>query len=162
MHKNTTEEQRHLDAVLGALKREFRPEFLNRIDAQVVFHALSEDHIREIVDLMIADLEKQLSEKQITIEVTNEARDYIGREGYDETYGARPLRRVIQNLIEDKLSDLILDGTVEEGNDVLVDFVDEEISINVITAEASDTSREISDSEESNDSEVDGEKSPVA
>jgi len=150
------------DKVLNEVKQFFRPEFLNRIDAQVVFHALSEDHIREIVDLMIADLEKQLSEKQITIEVTNEARDYIGREGYDETYGARPLRRVIQNLIEDKLSDLILDGTVEEGNDVLVDFVDEEISINVITAEASDTSREISDSEESNDSEVDGEKSPVA
>ena len=133
-----------------------RPEFLNRIDAQVVFHALSEEHIREIVDLMIVDLEKQLSEKQITIEVTNEARDYIGREGYDETYGARPLRRVIQNLIEDKLSDLILDGTIEEGNDVLVDFVDEEISISVITPEASD------ESEESNDSEVDGEKSPVA
>jgi ATP-dependent Clp protease ATP-binding subunit ClpA len=105
---------------------------------------------------MIVDLEKQLSEKQITIEVTNEARDYIGREGYDETYGARPLRRVIQNLIEDKLSDLILDGTIEEGNDVLVDFVDEEISISVITPEASD------ESEESNDSEVDGEKSPVA
>ena len=105
---------------------------------------------------MIADLEKQLSEKQITIEVTNEARDYIGREGYDETYGARPLRRVIQNLIEDKLSDLILDGTIDEGNDVLVDFVDEEISISVITPEASDAS------EESNDSEVDGEKSPVA
>jgi len=144
------------DKVLNEVKQFFRPEFLNRIDAQVVFHALSEEHIREIVDLMIADLEKQLSEKQITIEVTNEARDYIGREGYDETYGARPLRRVIQNLIEDKLSDLILDGTIDEGNDVLVDFVDEEISISVITPEASDAS------EESNDSEVDGEKSPVA
>tara|TARA_B100001750_G_scaffold248379_1_gene278895 strand:+ start:4705 stop:7212 length:2508 start_codon:yes stop_codon:yes gene_type:complete len=144
------------DKVLNEVKQFFRPEFLNRIDAQVVFHALSEEHIREIVDLMIVDLEKQLSEKQITIEVTNEARDYIGREGYDETYGARPLRRVIQNLIEDKLSDLILDGTIEEGNDVLVDFVDEEISISVITPEASD------ESEESNDSEVDGEKSPVA
>ena len=144
------------DKVLNEVKQFFRPEFLNRIDAQVVFHALSEEHIREIVDLMIVDLEKQLSEKQITIEVTNEARDYIGREGYDETYGARPLRRVIQNLIEDKLSDLILDGTIEEGNDVLVDFVDEEISISVITPEASD------ESEETNDSEVDGEKSPVA
>tara|TARA_B100000029_G_scaffold305730_1_gene298571 strand:- start:16644 stop:19151 length:2508 start_codon:yes stop_codon:yes gene_type:complete len=144
------------DKVLNEVKQFFRPEFLNRIDAQVVFHALPEEHIREIVDLMIADLEKQLSEKQITIEVTNEARDYIGREGYDETYGARPLRRVIQNLIEDKLSDLILDGTIDEGNDVLVDFVDEEISISVITPEASDAS------EESNDSEVDGEKSPVA
>ncbi len=144
------------DKVLNEVKQFFRPDFLNRIDAQVEFHALSEEHIREIVDLMIVDLEKQLSEKQITIEVTNEARDYIGREGYDETYGARPLRRVIQNLIEDKLSDLILDGTIEEGNDVLVDFVDEEISISVITPEASD------ESEESNDSEVDGEKSPVA
>tara|TARA_B100000686_G_scaffold99240_1_gene106340 strand:- start:301 stop:2826 length:2526 start_codon:yes stop_codon:yes gene_type:complete len=150
------------DKVLNEVKQFFRPEFLNRIDAQVVFHALSEEHIREIVDLMILDLEKQLSEKQITIEVTNEARDYIGREGYDETYGARPLRRVIQNLIEDKLSDLILDGTVEEGNDVLVDFVGDEISISVITSKASNVSKENNDAEESNDSEVDGEKSPVA
>ena len=150
------------DKVLNEVKQFFRPEFLNRIDAQVVFHALSEEHIREIVDLMILDLEKQLSEKQITIEVTNEARDYIGREGYDETYGARPLRRVIRNLIEDKLSDLILDGTVEEGNDVLVDFVGDEISISVITSKASNVSKENNDAEESNDSEVDGEKSPVA
>ena len=150
------------DKVLNEVKQFFRPEFLNRIDAQVVFHALSEEHIREIVDLMIVDLEKQLSEKQITIQVTNEARDYIGREGYDETYGARPLRRVIQNLIEDKLSDLILDGTVEEGNDVLVDFVDEEISISLIKSEASDPPEENNDAEGINDSEVDGEKSPVA
>ena len=144
------------DNVLNEVKQYFRPEFLNRIDAQVVFHALSEEHIREIVDLMIVELETQLSEKQITIEVTNEARDYIGREGYDETYGARPLRRVIQNLIEDKLSDMILEGSVQEGNNVIVDFVDEDIFISVKNIVEDNASEEV------NDSEVDGEKSPVA
>ena len=144
------------DKVLNEVKQYFRPEFLNRIDAQVVFHALSEEHIREIVDLMIVELETQLSEKQITIEVTNEARDYIGREGYDETYGARPLRRVIQNLIEDKLSDMILEGSVQEGNNVIVDFVDEDIFISVKNIVEDNASEEV------NDSEVDGEKSPVA
>ena len=144
------------DKVLNEVKQYFRPEFLNRVDAQVVFHALSEEHIREIVDLMIGELQTQLTEKQITIEVTNEARDYIGQEGYDETYGARPLRRVIQNLIEDKLSDMILEGTVQEGNDILIDFVDEDIFISVKKLVEGNTSEEV------NDSEVDGEKSTVA
>ncbi len=144
------------DKVLNEVKQYFRPEFLNRIDAQVVFHALSEEHIREIVDLMIGELETQLTEKQITIEVTNEARDYIGQEGYDETYGARPLRRVIQNLIEDKLSDMILEGTIQEGNDILIDFVDEDIFISVKKLVEGSTPEEV------NDSEVVGEKSTVA
>ena len=100
--------ERMKDKVLAEVKQYFRPEFLNRIDAQVVFHSLGRDHIRQIVDLMMRNVEKQLAEKQITIEVTDEARDFLGEKGYDQTYGARPLRRVIQNLVEDKLSDLIL------------------------------------------------------
>jgi ATP-dependent Clp protease ATP-binding subunit ClpC len=118
--------------VLDEVKQYFRPEFLNRIDAQVVFHALGKDHIRKIVDLMIVELEEQLKEKEIKIDVTEKARDYIGEQGYDETYGARPLRRVIQNLIEDKLSDFILDGTVNEGDNLLIDFDDSDILVKVL------------------------------
>ena len=81
---------------------------------------------------MIVELEEQLKEKEIKIDVTEKARDYIGEQGYDETYGARPLRRVIQNLIEDKLSDFILDGTVNEGDNLLIDFDGSDILVKVL------------------------------
>ena len=117
------------DKVLDQVKQFFRPEFLNRIDAQVVFHSLDRDHIRQIVDLMMHDVEKQLEEKQISIEVSDELRDYVGEKGYDESYGARPLRRVIQDLIEDKLSDDILSGKIAEGDTISVSLEDGEIVV---------------------------------
>ena len=123
--------ERMKDKVLDEVKQFFRPEFLNRIDAQVVFHSLDRDHIRQIVDLMMKDVEKQLEAKKISIEATDALRDYVGEKGYDETYGARPLRRVIQDMIEDRLSDDILSGDIAEGDSVRVDYVDEEVVVTV-------------------------------
>jgi len=96
------------EKLLDELKKSFRPEFLNRIDGVVVFHSLSKDNIRKIVDLMLAQVSQQLAEKEIKLEVTDAAKDFLGEKGYDEVFGARPLRRVIQDMIEDKLSESVL------------------------------------------------------
>ena len=88
----------------------FRPEFLNRIDDTIVFHSLTEEQIRTIVDMMLANVSKQLAEKEIKLQVTDAAKDFLGKEGYKEEYGARELRRVIQNNVEDKLSEALLRG----------------------------------------------------
>ena len=96
------------EKLLGELKKNFRPEFLNRIDGVVVFHSLSKENIRKIVDLMLASPIKQLAEKGITLEVTDSAKDFLGEKGYDEVFGARPLRRAIQDRVEDKLSEELL------------------------------------------------------
>ena len=109
------------EKVLEELKRAFRPEFLNRVDATVVFHALSKEHIRTIVDLQLKDVEEQLLLKGVTMEVTTEAKDWLGEKGYDQVFGARPLRRVIQDEIEDRLSDALLESRFEEGDSVLID-----------------------------------------
>ncbi|MBN1366835.1 MAG: ATP-dependent Clp protease ATP-binding subunit [Dehalococcoidales bacterium] len=101
------------DKLLKELKNSFRPEFLNRIDGVVVFHALNKDHIRSIVDLMLKQVSRELEDKDISLEVTEPARDFIGTKGYDEVFGARPLRRVIQEMVEDKLSVEVLSGTFE-------------------------------------------------
>ena len=84
------------DKVLSVMKNKFRPEFLNRIDAAIVFHALSKEHIREIVNLMLREAVASMQEKQITLEISPAARDYLGEKGYDPNDGARPLRRVIR------------------------------------------------------------------
>jgi ATP-dependent Clp protease ATP-binding subunit ClpC len=94
--------------LLGELKKAFRPEFLNRIDSVVVFHSLTKEQIRSIVDLMLASVSEQLREKEIKLEVTENAKDFLGEKGYDEVFGARPLRRVIQDMVEDKLSEAVL------------------------------------------------------
>ena len=102
--------ERMKENLLDELKKRFKPEFLNRIDGQIVFHSLTKEHIRKIVDLMLAQVAKQLAEKGIKLEVTDAAKDFLGAKGYDEVFGARPLRRVIQNMVEDKLSDAVLRG----------------------------------------------------
>jgi len=104
--------------LLGELKKTFRPEFLNRIDSVVVFHSLTKEHIRKIVDLMLATVSQQLAEKKIKLEVTDAAKDFLGEKGYDEVFGARPLRRVIQDMVEDKLSDSLLRGKFKDCKDV--------------------------------------------
>jgi ATP-dependent Clp protease ATP-binding subunit ClpC len=96
------------EKLLDELKKTFRPEFLNRIDGVVVFHSLNKEHIRQIVDLMLAQVSQQLAEKEIKLEVTDAAKDLLGEKGYDEVFGARPLRRVIQDMVEDKLSEAVL------------------------------------------------------
>ncbi|MFH1651335.1 MAG: ATP-dependent Clp protease ATP-binding subunit [Chloroflexota bacterium] len=100
--------ERMKENLLGELKKSFRPEFLNRIDSVVVFHSLNKEQIREIVDLMLNNVSQQLKEKEIMLQVTDAAKDLIGEKGYDEVFGARPLRRVIQNMVEDKLSEAVL------------------------------------------------------
>jgi ATP-dependent Clp protease ATP-binding subunit ClpC len=94
--------------LLDQLKHRFKPEFLNRIDDQVVFRSLTKEQIRSIVNLMLVNVTQQLREKEIKIEVTETAKDFLGEKGYNEEYGARPLRRVIQDMIEDKLSESVL------------------------------------------------------
>jgi ATP-dependent Clp protease ATP-binding subunit ClpC len=109
------------DKVLTELKNVFKPEFLNRIDSTVVFHSLSKENIRKIVDLELVKVEKQLALKGIGIEVTDAAKDWLGEKGYDQVFGARPLRRVIQDNIEDRLSEMLLSGSFGTGDRVLVD-----------------------------------------
>jgi len=109
------------EKVLAELKNTFRPEFLNRIDAVVVFKSLTLEQIRVIVDLMLSRVRDQLRSQGIGFEVTQEAKDHIIKLGYDVAYGARPLRRVIQNMVEDPLSEQLLTGEFKAGDTVLVD-----------------------------------------
>jgi len=117
------------EKLLEELKKSFRPEFLNRIDGVVVFHSLTKEHIRKIVDLMLATVAQQLAEKGIKLEVTDAAKDFLGEKGYDEVFGARPLRRVIQDMVEDKLSDSLLRGKFRPGDTAIVDLEGEEIVV---------------------------------
>ncbi|HEV2527247.1 MAG TPA: ATP-dependent Clp protease ATP-binding subunit [Thermomicrobiales bacterium] len=113
------------DKVMGQLKQTFRPEFLNRIDDVIVFHSLDKDQIREIVDLELVRVRGQVAEQDITLEVTEPAMDLLGERGYDHTYGARPLRRIIQNLIEDPMAEGLLSGRFAASDTVRVDVEDE-------------------------------------
>ncbi len=124
------------EKLLGELKKTFRPEFLNRIDGVVVFHALTKEHIREIVDLMLATVSQQLAEKEVKLEVTEAAKDFLSEKGYDEVFGARPLRRVIQDMIEDKLSDELLRGRFQPGDTAVVDLEGEEIVVHPAPVDA--------------------------
>jgi ATP-dependent Clp protease ATP-binding subunit ClpB len=106
--------------VIDALKQTFRPEFLNRVDDIVVFHPLDDKELTHIVDLRLKDLEKLLADRRITLELTEAARKAIFKAGYDRAYGARPLKRAIQRMVQDKLAVKILDGTVLHGDHVVV------------------------------------------
>ena len=110
--------------VTDEVKRFFRPEFLNRIDGTVVFHSLDKSHILQIVDLMIKKVQDQLSEKGIGLELTQAAKELLADKGYDPIFGARPLRRVIQDEIEDMLSDDLLSGRLHSGDTVHIDAED--------------------------------------
>jgi len=113
------------DKVMAAVKKTFRPEFINRIDEIIVFHELTEEQLRSIVDLMLKDLQKRLSERKLGIELTEGARSWLAKEGYDPIYGARPLRRVIERHVENPLSTRLLRGEFNEGDTVVVDLSDE-------------------------------------
>ncbi|HIM80577.1 MAG TPA: ATP-dependent Clp protease ATP-binding subunit [Dehalococcoidia bacterium] len=117
------------DKVMDEVKRFFRPEFLNRIDATVVFHQLDESEILSIVDLMMDQVKKELDEKKIGLEITEEAKKHLGEKGFDPVLGARPLRRLIQNEVEDSLSDEVLGGHLNDGDVAVVDFEDDKIVI---------------------------------
>lgn len=112
------------EKVTSELKKTFRPEFLNRIDDVIVFHELSKKEIKVIVDLMFDRLRKQLNAQKMHIRITSRTKDFLAEEGYDPTLGARPLRRTIQRLVEDPLSEAILSGQLKEGDTVLIDVKD--------------------------------------
>ncbi len=114
------------DNVVEEIKRFFRPEFLNRIDGTVVFHALSKEHMTQIVDLRLNDVSIGLIEKGITLEVTDRAKEWLAEKGYDPLFGARPVRRLIQDSIEDKLSDYLLAGELSPGDTAVIDINDED------------------------------------
>ena len=125
--------QRMKDKVMDEVKRFFRPEFLNRLDSQIVFHALHMDHIIQIVDLMLNEVRKPMLEKGLSLEVTQPAKEWLAKKGYDEEFGARPLRRVIQNYIEDPLAEEYLAGKYQLGDTITVDVQDDEL---LLTGEA--------------------------
>jgi ATP-dependent Clp protease ATP-binding subunit ClpB len=113
--------ERMKDAVLEEMRHHFRPEFLNRVDEIIVFHALSEEHLKEIVEIQMGRLRARLAERHIQIELTEKARENLVRTGYDPHYGARPLKRAIQKKIETPLGRLLLKGDVRDGQTVVVD-----------------------------------------
>jgi len=115
--------------VLDEVKRFFRPEFLNRIDSSIVFHALSREHMHEIVELMLGEVSSNLIEKGIDMDITAEAKDWLAEKGYDPQFGARPLRRVIQDNVEDKLSDAILNGVLNPGDTAVIDVADDDVVV---------------------------------
>ncbi|HEY7305448.1 MAG TPA: AAA family ATPase, partial [Bryobacteraceae bacterium] len=115
------EYRRMKDAVLSELQRHFRPEFLNRVDEIIVFHALTEDQLKEIVDIQLAGLRVRLAERHIALELSDAARTRLVRSGYDPNYGARPLKRAIQREVETPLAKRILSGEVRDGQTVAID-----------------------------------------
>jgi len=114
--------ERMKEAVLEEMRRHFRPEFLNRVDETIVFHALSEEHLERIVEIQLDRLRARLADRHISIELTGAARTFLVRAGYDPTYGARPLKRAIQREIETPLARLVLKGEVRDGEALSVDL----------------------------------------
>ena len=112
---------------MSVVRASFKPEFLNRLDEIVVFDALSRDELSHIVDLQLSLLEKRLAVRRIAIDVTDGARAWLAEAGYDPAYGARPLRRLIQSAIGDRLARLLIGGEVADGGKVTVDVADGEL-----------------------------------
>jgi ATP-dependent Clp protease ATP-binding subunit ClpB len=107
--------------VLGVLRQQFRPEFLNRVDDIVVFHSLSREQLKQIVEIQLERLRARLAERHIALELTEGAREYLAAAGYDPQYGARPLKRAIQRELETPLGRLLLKGEIGDGQKVIVE-----------------------------------------
>ena len=118
-------------SVMDAVKRHFRPEFLNRIDEMIVFHPLTEEDLKEIVTILMSDVTKRLEERDLHLEITTEAMKLLVKEGSDFTMGARPLKRAIQRLIEDPVSDLILKGDAKKGKIIKADAKDNDLVVSI-------------------------------
>jgi len=121
--KMTTDYSKTRDLVLSESKKFFKPEFLNRLDDLIVFHHLTPEELRQIVDLMINNLNNRLEEKNLSIEVSNKAKDHLAKDGFSEIYGARPLKRLIEDQIENTISLKIISGELALGTKIVVDFV---------------------------------------
>ena len=116
------------DTVMSDMKKEFRPEFLNRIDEIIVFHPLNEAELKEIAGLIITDLQKQVTNREMKLEVSEGVKEKIIKEGYEPKYGARPLRRAVQRLLENPLSNEIIAGKFKECDTVIADIKDDKIT----------------------------------
>ena len=115
--------------VLAELKREFRPEFINRIDEIIVFHKLVQEEINQIIDIMLKQVQKRMEEQNIKIEIDESVKELISKKGIDTNYGARPLRRAIQSMSEDRIAESILDGVVKPGKIAKAVAKDDKIEI---------------------------------
>jgi ATP-dependent Clp protease ATP-binding subunit ClpC len=116
---------------LQELRQLFKPELLNRIDEVVVFHPLQQEHLQAILELMITRVQHCLARQNISLYVTNEARLLLVKSGYNPVYGARHLRRIVQRMLEDMLAEAILQGTLTTGSQVMVDYLNGQLSIQV-------------------------------
>ncbi|HET8758115.1 MAG TPA: NDP-hexose 4-ketoreductase, partial [Solirubrobacteraceae bacterium] len=129
--------------IMGELKKVFRPEFLNRIDDVIVFHKLTKEEIKSIVDLLLRRIRGQLAERELQLDLSEPAEDFLVEKGWDPAMGARPLRRAIQRYIEDPLADFVLRSELEAGATVLVDAApegsDDDIKLSVVKPEKKPT-----------------------
>ncbi len=126
---NRTKDDKINKLVMPILKEQFKPEFLNRIDDIIIFHSLSSKQIRKIVDLQIMAVENRLKKQKINIKVSDKAKDWLAKKGFDENLGARPLKRVIQTELLDKLAMLIVEKKITEGKEIKVEVVQGELKI---------------------------------
>jgi ATP-dependent Clp protease ATP-binding subunit ClpC len=127
-------------SLLEQLKKTFRPEFINRVDSVIVFRQLTREDIRQIVDLNLAEVNNRLIDHELAIETTLEAKNWLVDHGYDREFGARPLRRLIQSSVEDKLSDAVLAGSFGPGDIILIDAEDDEIFLQAMPSDEGDES----------------------
>lgn len=125
--KEKNEYEKMKDRVMSELRRTFRPEFLNRLDEVIVFHALNKNHIKSIVELMLKELENRLEEQKMNIEVSGVAKEFLAEEGFDVEFGARPLRRAIQKYVENPLAEKLLEGGFKLDDTILIDIENKEI-----------------------------------
>jgi ATP-dependent Clp protease ATP-binding subunit ClpC len=144
--QKSTESYDHMEkAIRDELKKMFNPELLNRIDETIVFNALSRDHIKEIIDILLTDIGKRMAEKGISFRLTERARDFLTDKGYDPAFGARPLKRALQRYLEDPLSEEILRGQYAGDCDLVIDASSEELTFafNEVSEEANNASEEM-------------------
>jgi ATP-dependent Clp protease ATP-binding subunit ClpB len=133
------------ESVLAELRQGFRPEFLNRVDDTVLFKPLTIEEITRIVDLLVADLNTRLADRRITIELTDQARDWVGERGYDPVYGARPLKRFLQKQVETRLARALIAGEVGEESVVTFDLEGDDLAMSTtLAAESKDMETEAS------------------
>jgi ATP-dependent Clp protease ATP-binding subunit ClpC len=128
-HGETKAERQRLESAIdSALKHTFRPEFLNRIDEIIIFEPLSKGQIMQIVDLLMKEVQRRLSERRIEIALTEKAKSWLAEEGFDPNYGARPLKRAIQRQVENPLSKMVLQAEFKEGDSILIDVAEDKLT----------------------------------
>ncbi|MNP62232.1 Negative regulator of genetic competence ClpC/MecB [compost metagenome] len=117
---------------MAELKKLFRPEFLNRLDEIIVFKKLNKESVEKITRLMLNEFEKRIKDRDIKIDITDKVIEHISKVGFDDMYGARPLRRAIQSNIEDKFAEAILDGEIKDNSKVIIDIKDDKVDIKTV------------------------------